>query len=286
MTLDSQFDMKVCLMIYSTENGEELRSNYQSLAKGVWKRLTLKLPNLKRNFYNCVNIEIIPENQPLSVLKNGFSVYFDDFKVEGTPFYEIEIKENMIKRAHYPVVDDFAVCYNTDTFPLLRQDELLTIYDMRWNKLINHKYLTMMFTGSTDLRNYTAKCRFFGCVEIFLMDIAVQGVLEHYAAGIYNEEIAILKSGRFPGEYIVLCSKKYENVKSPLPYLYEITVYNKHIIFSITNDNKTETLIYQSSDSLRGCIGFSNIGHEYAKIISYGISPVNQQHRNLVDNNR
>lgn len=281
MTLDNTCDMRVCLMAYSSETKKELRSDYQKLTEGDWKRLEIKLPS-GNFFYNCINIEIIPEKQ--SKLKSqfdGLSIYLDDFKVEGIPHYTQENAFQLIEYTHYPFIKDFTICYNT------KKHVLGSWYECN-HISCNHKELTMMFTGLTDMCNYTASCDFtYRAGNTFLMNIAVQGVLDHYAVGFYkNNKISILKSSSIPGDYIELCSKKFNFEKcgvanNGIVYTYKVELYDNQITFSVSKcftcyEPVTETLVYHASDSLVGCIGFTSLGENSISILKYEIKPNNE----------
>lgn len=281
---DNGYTLKMCLMAFDNENEEELRSAYIEPTANQWYDLNLTIPR-GNVFYQCINIEIIPEkSEDIPDRKDKVTVYFDDLKIIGIPDYTASVVPAAID-AHYPVIKDFSVCYNPEHFPLILSES----DSGAWSRMpsYNHTHLMMMITGPAHMSQYDAFCSFIiEAGDTFLMNIAVRGNIDHYAAGIYKNRISILKTERIPGEYTELCVqpagfqfKEFTENADEIIYTYDAKIYSRDIIFKVIARCKERTLmertLYWHTDTLlKGCIGFTSFEGCRIRILHYGVKPL------------
>ena len=242
------FDEGIWCKLWMKESSAYTDSVY--LTPGKWELLSLTLPKgTGQNSYDTLNLELWCQND--SVSKNGFkgiAAWIDDIHIDGVPDFEIQ-EEYSYDYDPYCVCTHARLCFgeietiNQSVFRLNASD-------------INS--VGMLLTGQSDKSDYEFHAMLsprWG--ERHLINFAVQGIISHYAFGLFGEnQIALLKTTGLPGRYQILesCSLAWEHGQN---YDISVSISGNRIRCSL---NGNIMISYYTEEELSGGVGFVNDG--------------------------
>ena len=275
--------VKAQFLLYSSLNDAESWSEVVYIEPGKWTRLDWIVPDIG-TYYNCINIQVFPGDNSWS----GLKVYADDLCISGTPTYKIsysKVRNASDDSSYYPHLLNFSVpmgeaWWSDEGFICLDASASgsHTSYPKEFILSSQHG-LSLAFTGG-----YVGDCTVSALVSIIntsftgykskdcasLIVFGAKGITSHYAAGFFNNGIAILRTDGLPGKYKVLASAplEYSTIKQ-----YELRAYisGRDISFTVCADGKTAgSLMCRTDEPVEGCIGFAGI-KDGIKVYEYSV---------------